>query len=263
MSPPRSPVSKEKALAVLGLPPGAGYEDVRRAYRRLAFEYHPDRHEGRSEMEGRFKQVGEAYRALIEEGVEKEASAPGSPPRKGRDLHYDVQVDFMMAASGGEVGVRIKRPFPCPACDGFEPEGCSACGGEGSVLEEALVGVRLPSGLEDGETVRVAHEGAPGEFGGAPGDLVLTVKSARHPALERLGLDVHSEVAVPPFRLKRGGPVRVFTVKGGAQTEIPPGTPSGRTFRLQGWGVERTRGGRTFRGDHIVRIVGMPGESED
>jgi DnaJ-class molecular chaperone len=56
--------------------------------------------------------------------------------------------------------------------------------------------------------------------------------------------------------------VRVLTVKGGAQVDIPPRTPSGRTFRLQGWGVERTRDGRTFTGDHVVRVVEMPGQGE-
>ena len=262
MPSPRSGVSKENALAVLGLPPGAGREDIRRAYRWLAFEYHPDRHEGRPEMESRFKQVGEAYRALIADAPAEDASVSAAPPRKGQDLFYDVQVDFMMAASGGEVSVRIKRPFVCPVCNGESSRACAGCGGEGAVPEEALVGVRLPSGLEDGETVRVSFEGAPGVSGGSPGDLIITVKSAKHPGLDRRGLDVHSEIAVPRFRLKSGGPVRVLTVRGGAQVDIPPRTPSGRPFRLQGWGVERTRDGRTFTGDHVVRVVEMPGQGE-
>lgn len=250
------PDSKEKALEVLGLPPCAVFEDVRRAYRRLAFEFHPDRHEGHPEMEGRFKQIGEAFRILAVGVADWEKAVP--PPRKGEDLFYDLQVDFLVAAAGGEASVRIKRPFPCPACDGVDSAACAACGGEGAVEEEATVSVRLPSGLEDGERIRVASEGGPGVSGGAPGDLVLTVWSAHHPALRRNGLDVHSEVAVPRFRLIEGGSVRVFTVQGAARIRIPPGTRSGRVFRLRGWGIQRARDSRTFRGDHLVRIVEMP-----
>ncbi len=90
------------------------------------------------------------------------------------------------------------------------------------MFEEAVVRVRLPSGLEEGEEVRVLAEGAPGESGGRPGDLILRVAPARHPALERRGLDVHSEVSVPRFRLISGGTVRVFTVQGAPTSRFRP-----------------------------------------
>jgi DnaJ-class molecular chaperone len=249
----------EKALRVLGLPPGAQPGEIRNAYRRLAFEYHPDRHAGQPEMESRFKEIGEAYRALTAEAPDSERASPPAPLQKGRDLHYDIQVDFMTAAAGGEVSVRIRRPFVCAMCEGRNSKGCPECQGEGFVAEEAMVSVLLPSGLDDGESVRFPFEGAPGTGGGGPGDLILTVRSLKHPGLIRRGLDVMSEVMVPRFRLERGGPVRVFTVRGGAQVNIPPGTRSGRKMRLRGWGIHRTRDGRTFKGDHVVRIIEMPG----
>ncbi len=87
---------------------------------------------------------------------------------------------------------------------------------------------------------------------------MLRVTSARHPALERRGLDVHSEVRVPRFRLSGGGTVRVFTVRGAAHVDIPAKTRSGRTFRLKGWGIRRSRGGRLVEGDHVVKVVRMP-----
>ncbi len=258
MSPP---VSKKEALAMLGLSPRASREDIRRSYRRLAFEYHPDRHAGRPEMEQRFKRLFEAYQALISDAAAADAP-PADMPRRGRDLRMDLRVDFMEAAAGGEVRVRVDRPFVCPACDGEGGKGCRTCGGAGEVFEEAVVRVRLPSGLEEGEEVRILAEGAPGESGGRPGDLILRVAPARHPALERRGLDVHSEVSVPRFRLISGGTVRVFTVQGGAHVEIPPRTKPGRSFRLKGWGIRRNRGGRTFTGDHVVRLVLMPDRFE-
>jgi molecular chaperone DnaJ len=268
LSPKPPPISKKSALAILGLSGTAAQEDIHRAYRRLAFEFHPDRHAGQPEMEARFKEIGEAYRALISGAGEDAPPTPDAsdnPPARGRDLHFDIMVDFLEAAAGGEVGVRIQRPFACPDCGGSPglseasgEEPCKVCGGAGEIFEEALVNALLPSGLEDGEKVRVPMEGAPGSAGGRPGDLILTVTSARHPALERRGLDVHSEVGVPRFRLIAGGTVRVFTVRGAAHVEIPPRTAPGRTFRLKGWGIQRRQGGRPVSGDHIVRIVEMP-----
>lgn len=256
----RSIASRDVALKILGLPPGSSPEEVRSAYRRLAFEYHPDRHTGNPEMEARFKEIGRAYQELNSVYFPGDDSTVRPPLQKGQDLYYDIRMDFITAVSGGDVSVLIKRPFVCPSCDGIFSKSCRECDGDGAILEEAMVRVQLPTGLEDGELVRVPHEGAPGTGGGGPGDLVLTVRCSRHPAFERCGVDVHSEVRVPRFRLRRGGPVRVFTVRGGAQVDIPPGTPPGRTFRLRGWGIERSRDGRTFRGDHVVRILAMPGE---
>ena len=172
MPPLKSAISIEKALRLLGLPPGAGPGDIRNAYRRLAFEYHPDRHAGQPEMEARFKEIGEAYRALTSDSV---GVSPSAPIQKGRDLHYDIQVDFMTAAGGGEVSVRIRRPFICAVCEGQSSKECSECKGEGFVAEKAMVGVMLPSGLDDGESVRFPFEGAPGTGGGgnpAGGDRV-------------------------------------------------------------------------------------------
>jgi len=252
------PISKKSALAVLGLSDAAGQEDIYRAYRRLAFEFHPDRHAGLSEMEARFKEIGDAYRALNSEEGEDVPQVPNDPPVCGRDLYYDIVVDFLEAAAGGEVSVWIKRPFACPDCIGAMQASCKTCDGKGEVLEEVLVDAILPSGLEDGERVRVPMKGAPGSAGGRPGDLILTVTSARHPALERCGLNVHSEVGVPQFRLVGGGTVRVFTVRGAAHIEIPPRTATGKIFRLKGWGIRRRQSGRSVSGDHVVRIVEMP-----
>ncbi len=111
-----SPVSKKEALAMLGLSPRASREDIRRSYRRLAFEYHPDRHAGRPEMEQRFKRIFEAYQALISDAAAADAP-PADMPRRGRDLHMGLRVDFMEAAAGGEVRVRVDRPVVGPACE--------------------------------------------------------------------------------------------------------------------------------------------------
>lgn len=250
------------ALTLLGVSPAAGPMEIHRAYRRLAFELHPDRHGGQPEMEARFKEIAEAYKILVASFSGGEESEFSETPERGRDIQHDIQVDFLDAAAGGEMSVEISRPFPCPECEEMvESENkavCASCGGAGEVFEKVNVPFLLPSGIESGETVQVTEEGAPGRAGGRSGDLLLKVFPARHPALERRGLNVHSEVRVPAFRLINGGTVRVFTVHGGAHVEIPPKTNPGRTFRLKGWGIRRIQGARPVTGDHIVRILKMP-----
>ncbi|MEE9276734.1 MAG: DnaJ C-terminal domain-containing protein [bacterium] len=274
--------AKEKALEALGLPPGAAQEEVRRAFRRLAFDCHPDRHAGDPDMERRFKELSGAYRLLTggaaREGGAKPAAPSGTAPKeeaappdpsqglpvRGEDLYYRIVLDFMEAARGGRVKVRLSGAAPCPRCErGKAAAGCPVCGGSGEVERNEAVPIQVPPGVEDGETIRAPGEGGPGRNGGRAGDLLLIVSCRRHPALRREGLNVHSEVRVPAFRLQRGGPVRVFTVSGSARITIPPQTRSGRTFRLRGWGVQRVRPEGTARGDHLVRVMEMPASASD
>ncbi|MBT3349958.1 MAG: J domain-containing protein [Nitrospinaceae bacterium] len=262
MSPKQPSISKEKALTLLGVSPAAGPMEIHRAYRRLAFESHPDRHGGQIEMEVKFKEISEAYKILVASFSGEEGADFSEIPERGRDIQHDIQVDFLDAAAGGEMNVEITRPYSCLECEEMEngenKPVCASCGGIGEVFKKVNVEFLIPSGIEAGETVQVPGEGASGRAGGRSGDLFLKVFPARHPALERRGLNVHSEVRVPAFRLINGGTVRVFTVQGGAHVEISPKTTPGRTFRLKGWGIRRIEGGRSITGDHLVRILKMP-----
>ncbi|MBI3128224.1 MAG: J domain-containing protein [Candidatus Tectomicrobia bacterium] len=258
---------RQKALALLGLAPGAERAEVRRAYRQLAFLCHPDRHPGRPEMARRFQALSEAYCLLLTLGTGQPAPHPAFPPmpRRGRDLECRLRLDFLEAARGGEFPVSFTRVRPCPACEGTAgmKEGCAACGGKGEIAGRAAVRVRVPPGMADGESLCLEGEGDAGRDGGPAGDLRILLSCGGHPALRRQGLDVYGEVSVPRFRLDEGGPVRVPTVKGPARVEIPPHTRPGRVFRLRGMGIDRFEGGAGGRGDHIVRIAEMPAEPLD
>ena len=260
------PTSREAARKLLGLPDDADRDDLRRAYRKLAFTCHPDRHPGNPEMEKRFKRLGEAYRVLTDEREANKGDTPSGAseaPVPGRDLHYRIRLDFLLSARGGEATIRISRPALCPECAGMGDSDCPRCAGRAEVIIRDGIGVCLPSGLEEGETLRLPGEGAPGRFGGPPGDLYLIASPRNHPAFERRGLDVHSVVQLPAFRLMEGGPVRVFTVQGAVKITIPPRTRPGRIFRLTGWEIARRSGdGRLEKGDHFVRAAEMPLKTE-
>ena len=276
VSPDPDAAARQKALALLGLLAGAGKAEVRHAFRRLALLCHPDLHPGRPDAERRFRELSEAYCLLLTVGtgfgeLSRAGAAPAVPPppqampSRGRDLQFRLRLDFLQAARGGEFPVRFTRRRPCPACGGAEGrrEGCAACGGKGEAIERAVVNVRIPSGVDEGDSLRIEGEGDAGRGGGAAGDLIVLLSCGGHPALRRQGLDVYGEVSLPRFRLVEGGPVRVPTVKGAMRIEIPAGTRPGSVFRLHGCGVDRTAEGSGGRGDHIVRVLEMPAEPLD
>lgn len=193
---------RKKALSLLGLPPDADRKDVRRIFCKLAFGCHPDLHRGDPEKERRFRRLNEAYQTIMAnldlvnspESGRNTPSHPGpksapsrrksasshrrskpsrrkgashsresaSPPR-GRDLRFRLHLDPARAAQGGEVSLRFRRPVPRA---------------QGTATEPAILRVYVPPRLNDGDQIRIAGHGAPGGFGGVPGDLYVTVSIA-------------------------------------------------------------------------------------
>ncbi len=258
MSSAAETASRNKALETLGLPPGADREHIRRAFRRRALACHPDLHGGLPEMAGEFQKLVRAYRIAAEAtpettGTEFQAftpppvrpSAPSSKTGRGRDLHYRLRLDFSQAVLGGEVSLRYTRRTSCPACGD---------GGKSLSGETALIEVHVPSGVAEGETLRVRGAGDEDPTGGPAGDLLVLISARGHPAFRRRDLDIYSEVKLPAHRLGGGGPVRVPTVHGSRRIDIPPGTAPGTMFRLPGCGVRRDTDGNLETGDHFVRL---------
>jgi DnaJ-class molecular chaperone len=251
---------RKKALEQLGLPKSAYASMARRAFRRLAFECHPDLHGGDETKTQRFRNLLEAYRTVCSNLAPPPGHTQTSPPApsQGRDLHFRLRLDFLQAALGGEVCLRYAREAACPACrDIGEKEECAGYGGTRRAREETLLRVRVPAGVEDGEILRQRGEGDEGHSGGGPGDLHLLISARGHPTLKRRGLDIYSEVKLPGHRLKEGGPVRVLTVRGPERILIPPRSRPGKMYQLKGFGIARTSGGWAERGDHFVRLAAM------
>ncbi|AXG07359.1 molecular chaperone DnaJ [Haloplanus rubicundus] len=150
---------------------------------------------------------------------------------------------------------RMQQTGTCRRCDGegtLYSETCSTCGGEGQVREESTLTVDIPAGIRDGQTLRMEGEGAPGPNRGPNGDLLIEVSVADHPDFDRDGDDLHYQHPISFPQATFGDTVEVPTLDGTVEMDVPAGTQSGETFRLQGKGMPRLR--RRGRGDLFVQV---------
>ena len=150
----------------------------------------------------------------------------------------------------------IQVATTCTDCHGRgkKPEKpCTTCRGTGVERREANLTIRIPSGIDNGETVKVSGEGEAAPHGGQPGDLYLHVRVKADPQMERQDHDVLSTAQVPFSLLALGGEWEVETLDGKSSIKIPEGTPAGTSFTLRGKGIVFSRSGN--RGNHIVQVV--------
>ena len=338
---------------VLGVSKNATAADIKRAYRKLARELHPDHNPGNSSSEDRFKAVSEAYdvlsddrkraeydemRSLFESGAFRRgarAGGAGQPfdlndlfgqgtgrdqrfsgasfsdlfgsifsggggpasyrtaPVRGRDVEAEIMLDFLDAVRGVDVPVTLRAPGVCDTCHGTgakpgtkprtcpycggsgvvnrnqgafgfaEPcrdcqgvgtivdEKCPECHGTGGVTKTRTLNVRIPPGVADGQRIRLAGRGEPGERGGPPGDLFVRAILRADPIFGRSGDDLTVTVPVTYAEAVLGAEVRVPTLEGMVKVKIPPGTPSGRLLRVRGRGVPKRDG---HQGDLLVTV---------
>ena len=342
--------------AALGVPKDAPAADIKKAYRKLARDLHPDKNPDNKAAEDRFKDVSEAYDVLSDDTKRREydearslfgdgmrssratAGAGGQPggfsfdlgdllggsggaggigdvlgglfgggggtrtqsrgPRRGADVEAEVTLSFADAVRGVTVPLRLATrgacdtcggngaapgtaPTACSVCNGAGvtsrnqggfafAEPCRACRGTGRVVEtpcptcrgtgdttkERTLTVRVPSGVKDGQRIRLAGRGSPGERGGPAGDLLVLAHVAPHKVFGRK--DEHLTLTLPITypEAALGADVSVPTLDGPVTLRIPPGTANGRTFRVKGRGVPRKTGGG---GDLLVTVeVAVP-----
>jgi molecular chaperone DnaJ len=143
---------------------------------------------------------------------------------------------------------------PCPQCGGsgrLIGSPCSQCGGRGSETRTRNIKVRIPAGVQDGATIRLAGKGAPGRNGGPPGDLLVRVRVAPHPIFGRRGNDLTLTVPITFAEAALGTQIELPTLDGGVTVKVPSGTPSGKTLRVRGRGVKPERG---KTGDLLAKV---------
>ena len=331
---------------VLGVPDTATADEIKKAYRKLAQQHHPDANPGDAAAEERFKEISEAYATLSDADQRKEYdqvrrlaasggfSGFGGPggagfggqqvrvedlqdllsgfggigdlfgfgsqqrsrrtgPSRGADIGTELTIGFEDAAFGVETEVVVEGAAACSRCGGTgaEPgttvttcptcggrgivaqnqgffsfsQPCPQCGGSGRLIEDACsqcrgsgtenrrrnVRLRVPAGVKDGQTLRLRGKGAPGGLGGPAGDLLVQVRVAPSRTFGRRENDLTLKVPITYTEAALGTKIDVPTLNGGVKVKIPAGTPSGKTFRVRGKGIDPERG---RAGDLLVTV---------
>ena len=339
--------NKRDYYEVLGINKDASVEEIKKAYRKSAMKYHPDRNPGDKEAEEKFKECGEAYEVLSDEtkrqrydqygfaGVDPNFGAGGSgpygaggfggfgdfsdlgdifgdffggsrsraqqrnAPRRGENVMSRLELTFEEAAFGCEKEVATQRIENCAVCNGTGSsdgvvETCSQCGGRGQVRsvqnfmgmqmqstttcptcsgrgkviknpcstckgkdkvrKTNRVKVKIPAGVDAGQSVRVRGEGCVGSNGGVNGDLLVEIYIKRHPIFTREDFDVLCEVPITFTQAALGAEIEVPTIDGKVKYEIPEGTQTGREFVLRDKGIPEVGNSRR-RGSHRFTVV--------
>ena len=166
------------------------------------------------------------------------------------------------ATCGGVGEVRFTQGFfavsrACSDCNGTGaviPDPCSKCRGSGKVPSEEVLEVNIPGGVDNGTRVRLSGMGEPGERGGPPGDLYVTVIVREHPLFQREDNEVFCEVPISFTQAALGAKIDVPTLDGKVKMTIPAGTQSGKVFRLKGKGIPHLHS-QQQRGDQHVRVM--------
>ena len=334
--------TKRDYYEVLGVQKNASQEEIKKAYRKLAKECHPDLHPNDKEAEARFRELNEANEVLSDpdkrarydqfgfnDPMNGGASGAGgfdtsgfggfgdmggfssifdqlfggagmggaqraNAPQQGNDLRYDLRISFEEAAFGCEKSFDFYRseicedchgsgakpgtqPKTCPTCKGtgqVRVQGgfmvtvrtCSTCGGTGKVIQDKCpkcfgtgrvkrkrtCTVKVPAGIDNGQTIVMNGQGEPGVNGGPNGDLYIVVTVRPHKLFKRDGTNLYLDMPISFTTAARGGEIDVPTLNGTVKYTVPEGTQNGTEFRLRGKGIPQVRS--SYVGDLIIRV---------
>jgi DnaJ-class molecular chaperone len=174
----------------------------------------------------------------------------------GEDAHAEADISFEQSVLGGPLMVRLPKQEACARCQGrgVEPgarsRACTGCNGLGSVHSAKSLRIQVPAGVEDGTRLRLRGEGQASQIGGAPGDLMLTIKVAPHPRYSRQGLDILSKERLNLAMALLGGELEIETVDGVVRAKVPAGVQPGMRIRLAGRGIKLAH----RHGDHYAEM---------
>ncbi len=338
---------KQDYYELLGVSKNSTADEIKKAYRKVAMQYHPDRNPDDKHAEEKFKEAAEAYEVLSDgdkrakyDRFGHQAFAPGtggfhgsnanmedifsqfgdifgddifgnffggrrsgggngrSRGTRGSNLRVKLKLNFEEAAKGVNKTIKVKKYVSCNTCNGSgakdkssiqtcstcggsgqvrkvsntflgqmqtvttcpacNGEGstvtakCGSCKGEGRVYGEEMVTVDIPAGVQDGMQLSLSGKGNAGERGGASGDLIILIEEEAHKELQRDALNVAYELHISFPDAVFGTQVEVPTIDGRVKIKIPPGTQSGKIFRLKGKGFPDVNS--YAKGDQLIHV---------
>ncbi len=269
----------------LGVARGASDEDVRRAYRKRAKEFHPDVNpDNRVAAEARIKTINAAFAILGEPEKRRQydagqIDANGEPRQRthrtyaggrpggatgGDDFGFgDIFSDIFGRGRGGATGtVGLRGPDVRYTLEVDFLEAANGAKKRVTMPGGAALDMAVPEGVTDGQVLRLKGKGGEGPRGGEPGDALVEIKVRLHSEFRRTGDDIHTSVPITIDEAVLGGKIEVATIHGRVALTIPKGTSSGRAFRMKGRGVRSAPGQQP--GDQIVTIaIVMPEEIDE
>lgn len=332
-------MSDQDYYELLGVAKTATADEIKKAYRRKAMKYHPDRNPDDKTAEAKFKEIGEAYAVLSDEqkraaydrygkaGVDPNAAggfgqggfgqggfgqgfdssqfgsafedifssmfggAPGGARSRGgrpqevrgNDLQYELSISLEDAAKGRTMDIRVPGWDECTECHGSGckkgtgkktcqtckgqgvvrmsngmfavQQTCPTCHGSGEVIEDPcpnchgkgnirtakVLEVKIPAGINDGQSIHLRGKGEPSPTGGPAGDLYVEIRIKPHEIFSRDGDDLHTELPISFATAALGGEVVVPTLDGETRITLPEGTQTGKTFRMRNKGIVNIR----------------------
>lgn len=343
---------KRDFYEILGVSKTASADEIKKAYRKVAMQFHPDRNPGNKEAEEKFKEAAEAYEILSDADKKSQYDRYGhagvsgngrggfgggghnmnmddifsqfgdifgddSPfgsffgggggqrrgggktrGVRGSNLRVRIKLNYEEIAKGASKTIKVKKYVgcntcgstgakdkssmqtcgtcggsgqvrrvqntflgqmqtvtTCPTCNG---EGstiankCTACKGEGRVYGEENITIDIPAGVQEGMQLNVSGRGNTGERGGPAGDLIVLIEEEAHPQLHRDGLNVAYDLHISFPDAVFGIQAEVPTIDGRAKIKIPPGTQSGKVFRLKGKGFPAVQSYE--KGDQLIYV---------
>jgi curved DNA-binding protein len=260
--------------AVLGVPREASAEDIKKAYRKLARQYHPDVSKEKNATE-RMKEVNEAYAVLSDPEKRAAYDRLASSHRAGEAFHVPPDWEFEFGQRGfgpqdsADFSDFFAQLFGRTRSRDFAQQRTQTRRGEDHyatilldledslrgatrpislrlprfdesgrlVVETRTLNVKVPKGIREGQLIRLSGQGAPGAAGGPPGDLLLEVHFRQHPRLRAEGRDLRYRLALAPWEAALGAVVPLDLPQGTLKVRIPPGTQGGQQLRVRGKGL--------------------------